>query len=48
MSYIGLDSPAAVGILPVFIGGILGVLGLYCTGNVVSGRAKKPPVEEIE
>lgn len=36
MSYFSIQSPAVQGILPTFVGGVLGVLGLYFTGNVAN------------
>lgn len=40
MSYLGIESPTVQGILPIFNGGILGVLGLYFAGNVGAAYVK--------
>lgn len=36
VSLAGIIYPAVVAILPTFVGGLLGILSLYFTGNVVN------------
>lgn len=37
-AYLGLSSTVTVSVLPILIGGILGVLSLYFAGNIVGSK----------
>lgn len=48
VALLGVKYAAVSAVLPTFVGGILGVLGLYFSGNVAQKVFVKPPTPEPE
>ena len=46
-AYLGLSSSATVSVLPILIGGILGVLSLYFAGNIVGKKMNNDGKKEV-